>query len=1328
MNDPGKPSSPINLAQQESLIDILFDRMPMGIAVFDREMRLQRSNPTWANYIERYTPSSAKQVVPGVSLFELAPGSRDSIMPLMERVLAGETIRHDALRAESGGLISYWDVVFTPLLQDGRVVGILDVVTDATDRVKAHQDLENALEELCQREERLTLVIQATNDGIWDWDLKTDAVYFSPRWKAMLGYQEHEIENRFEEWKRRVHPEDLARALALLEDYIEGRAEAFHLEHRLQHKDNSYRWILARGGLVHDAEGRPCRMVGSHVDTTEKKQTEEQLYHQIAFDNLITAISTHFINLPPEEVDAGINRALGELGQFAEVDRSYVFLFSADGQVMDNTHEWCADGIESQIEHMQAIPADELPWSSKILQEGEVLHIPRVIDLPEEAAAEKIEFQHQRIQSLIAVPMVYLGNTIGFLGFDSVRAEKTWPAASIKLLKMVGEILVNALEHKRAQAIQAGQRQFLELLATGGTLSETLHALVRLIEEQWPGMLGLVLLLDREEGRLHYGAAISLPHDYLDSIEGLEIGPMVGSCGTASYLGKRVIVEDIATDPRWDGLRDLAVTYGLGACWSEPVISSDGEVIGTFAMYYHHRRGPTAAELRTIETAAHLVRIALEHHQAEEALRESQRTLATLMSNLPGMAYRSQDDRQRTMTFVSEGALALTGYAPNDLVGGECLTYGQLIPPEDREAVWQDIQSAVKTERPFHLTYRISTADGQEKWIWEQGCGVFSPDDELLSLEGFATDITERVMAQQNLEQRVAERTHELSTLLEVSRKVTSTLELESLLGMILDELRTVLDCTGTSILSVDGDELVVRAYRGPIPAVEASDIRLPLDRPSVNYEVIRGREPVIVSDTRADTQLARQFRQTAGEEYDGLFGYIRSWMGVPLLVKDRLLGMMTLDHHQPDFYSAEDLKLATTFANQVAVAIDNARLYEEERERRQEAQRRRQVAEGLRDVLAILNSNQPLDEVLDFIAAQATRLMGASASTIFHVRPEAGKVTIEASHGLPEVSGGKKRTTKIYDGYADRAIFDRRPYTIPNLPEYVDVLNSPACDRLDAGEREWRESMARAPKDIQAMLAVPLVVGNEVFGSIVYYYSEPHEFTEEDIQLGVSWADQAALAIENAGLRARLAETAAAAERSRLARDLHDAVTQTLFSASLIAEVLPRLWERDPAEGQRRLAEMRELTRGALAEMRTLLLELRPAALMEADMGDLLRQLAESITGRARIPVSVTIEGSCQTSPEIKVALYRIAQEALNNAAKHSDADQVAVTLRCGSNVVELIVRDDGRGFDVQSVPPEHLGVGIMRERAEAIGAQLRVESQIGQGTEIVAVLNVES
>ena len=134
----------------------------------------------------------------------------------------------------------------------------------------------------------------------------------------------------------------------------------------------------------------------------------------------------------------------------------------------------------------------------------------------------------------------------------------------------------------------------------------------------------------------------------------------------------------------------------------------------------------------------------------------------------------------------------------------------------------------------------------------------------------------------------------------------------------------------------------------------------------------------------------------------------------------------------------------------------------------------------------------------------------------------------------------------------------------------------------------------------------------------------------------------------------------------SRLARELHDAVTQTLFSANLIADVIPRIWKRNPEEGLQNLEELRQLTRGALAEMRTMLLEMRPESLERADIKSLLTQLADAFIGRVRVPVSLVIQGDCELTHEVKLVFYRVAQEALNNIAKHSGARQVDVHLEC--------------------------------------------------------------
>lgn len=209
---------------------------------------------------------------------------------------------------------------------------------------------------------------------------------------------------------------------------------------------------------------------------------------------------------------------------------------------------------------------------------------------------------------------------------------------------------------------------------------------------------------------------------------------------------------------------------------------------------------------------------------------------------------------------------------------------------------------------------------------------------------------------------------------------------------------------------------------------------------------------------------------------------------------------------------------------------------------------------------------------------------------------------------------------------------------------------------------------------------------------------------------------------LERARIQER--EIAAAEERNRLAHDLHDAVTQTIYSASLIAEVLPLMWERSPEEGKRNLIKLRQLVRGALAEMRSLLFALRPAALEKADLETLLHQLGDALTGRTRIPVEVNFKAGQKPQPNVKIALYRIAQEALNNVAKHSEAKQARVDLQSRDDQVILQIIDNGIGFNPdRSRSSGKMGLQIMQERAEKVGASLEVESSPGKGTRILVI-----
>ena len=1716
------------------------------------------------------------------------------------------------------------------------------------------QRLQALLAPLHEREERLALILQGANDGIWDWNIHTGEVYYSPRWKSMLGYAEDEIAATLDAWQDLIAPEDHGAVLATVKAQLERRAPFFNLEHRLRHKDGSYRWILARGMLSLDADGAPQRLIGSHtditdwkeaeaalkdsetnlrsllehahnfaiyriavapdapfggkvalvspsitaiagitepdnfatwfdhlhpedaprviaasrramergepydeiarffhpekqtwvwvhtastpifdaagqlthfnglvVDITAQREAEAALQNQMAFENIVTSISTTFINLPPESTDGGIIQALQTIGEFTGVDRSYVFLFNEDGRAMSCCHEWCAPGIAVQQPFLQDLPIETLPWSNAILRRGEVLHVPHLDVLPPEAEAERQEFARQGIRSLVAVPMAYLGHVNGFLGFDTVNTEKIWSEGAIKLLKIVGEIFVNALEHKRAQTIQEGQRQFLELLATGGDLDETLYTLVTMLEEQWPGMLGLILLLDKDGRHLHVGAAASLPETYLESIEGLEIGPQVGSCGTACYFRQRVIVEDIAGDPRWEGLRDLALEAGLRACWSEPVLDADGVVWGTFAMYYRQPRAPTETELRAIEMGAHLVGVALARWRAEDALYEAYQTLEqrveertdelrTLLSVQQAITSRLDPDivlqivvdevrrltgAQRAVVLMLEGdelEIAATSgdQSPESLhhriavdgtLTGVCIRTGRpdlihdthLLPgwqkgkaPAFRSMISVPLCSgaeplgvisaahdqpgvfrgdtvrlltmlassatiALQNARLYHaeqarlaetqrrrevaeglqailailnsnrnldeildtimaqasrlldasagLIYRLE--DARQQAHIEATCGLpetfadfqtiplymgssnraigkqqpyaianfeahrakeipdptqlpptaqawmdalsqhyqahlnvpliirgevygglqfyypqpraFSQEDIDLGMTlgnhvALAIENARLYRAEQERRLEAERRRRVAEGLRDILRVLNSDRPLEEILQYIVVQARELLSASATQLRRADtrrnlvttvaecnlpdefrviertpfyrseGDQKLLqnlpivisdlqttlqhlldapdqlddiqraglaaelKYYQSSLTvpvtldreigalrfyyaeqqhfseediaiamaladqislAIEAAQLYTEARRRADETQTLFNVQQAITGDLDSDAVLQmiaeEALRLTeaqrtvvmlfddsheklvvsyvAGEQQENLvgqwlpinnflsgqyllrnealvindidtdsrftpekrtrLGQFKCQVSVPLTSQSGPLGLIAVSDRRPGKLGADDARVLTMLASSAVIGLENARLYQQEQERRREAEQRRRVAEGLQDILTFLNTEWKFDKILDYIVYQASKLLGANAGVIYRGDAASNTILIEAASGAPAelvALGALPNALEL----ANRTILQREPFAVSNISAEVTTDLPGGVEGLDPVLIAWKQIIRQ---HYRAYLAVPLIIKDELYGALTLYYLEPREFPREDIDLGLALGGQVALAIENARLREQAEESAVAAERNRLARDLHDAVTQTLFSATLIAEALPILWERRPDEGRRRLQELRELTRGALAEMRTLLLELRPVALVEAAMGDLLRQLTEAVTGRARLPVTLSVAGgNVPLPPELQVTLYRITQEALNNIVKHANATEVWVTYQADAQGGTLSIRDNGCGFDPSNIPPEHLGIGIMQERAANLDLQLRIHSQINAGAEI--------
>jgi signal transduction histidine kinase len=352
----------------------------------------------------------------------------------------------------------------------------------------------------------------------------------------------------------------------------------------------------------------------------------------------------------------------------------------------------------------------------------------------------------------------------------------------------------------------------------------------------------------------------------------------------------------------------------------------------------------------------------------------------------------------------------------------------------------------------------------------------------------------------------------------------------------------------------------------------------------------------------------------------------------------------------------------------------------------------------------------------LSLIASQAARFLKAESVAIYGYDAKEKIIQILSGFNLPPELEHLE-WIPAYSGGAVQAMLQKSPYVVEEIPAQIATAAQTGGDVLAERLQKWLQILS---ENYRSYLGIPLIVEDQVYGTLGIYYKHSRRTAEEEMGLAHSLGEQAALAVETARLREQIRQAAVAEERSRLARELHDAVTQTLFSASLIAEVLPRLWERDEEEAQKRLEELRLLTRSALAEMRTLLLELRPSALMEAKLSDLIQHLSDAFSGRSRVPVSLELDLSEELPLDLKVAVYRILQEALHNISKHAKAERVLVTAVQRVDSFELIVQDNGIGFDPHKIPSDHLGLGIMRERAVQIGAQFQIDSAPNKGTRI--------
>jgi PAS domain S-box-containing protein len=531
------------------------------------------------------------------------------------------------------------------------------------------------------------------------------------------------------------------------------------------------------------------------------------------------------------------------------------------------------------------------------------------------------------------------------------------------------------------------------------------------------------------------------------------------------------------------------------------------------------------SEVDALRAAASTLGAVIQQNLSEQDIRAREEQYRSIFENTTdGMFITDMDG---CLVEANPACCAMHGYTHDEFLR---LQPGDFVH-RDHWLQFADGLNAVRAGGEYRVQAMDVRNDGSAFYVEVRGSRItYQGKPHLL---GVVRDITERVQAYQVLEQRVAERTRELSALLEVSHNVNSTLELQPLLTLILDQLKSVLDYSGASIFIREGERIVNVDYRGPAPVEEVLKLNIP--RRAGVEEVLRRREPVIIDDVRGDTPLARDFMVSNGKYMDTTFSYIRSWMGVPLMSKEWVIGALCLDYDKPDYYTPQHARLALAIANQAAIAIENARLYEQAQQ------------------LAVLE------------------------------------------------------------------------------------------------------------------------------------------------------------------------------ERQRLARELHDSVSQALYGVALGARTARTLLDRDPAKVAEPLNYVLSLAEAGLAEMRALIFELRPESLETEGLVAALGKQAAAMQARHNVSVNTEFCEEPRLPFELKEAFYRIAQEALNNTIKHARATRVDLSLKCADGTLTLRVADNGLGFDPGGSYPGHLGLKSMRERIARLGGSLEISSDPGKGTSVVAQVEMK-
>jgi PAS domain S-box-containing protein len=652
-------------------------------------------------------------------------------------------------------------------------------------------------------------------------------------------------------------------------------------------------------------------------------------------------------------------------------------------------------------------------------------------------------------------------------------------------------------EMKNAEFLLNTENKVLEKIAENATLDQILNLLCREIESQAYGMLCSFLILDQDKKTLRHGAAPSLPDGYTKGIDGVEIGPCVGSCGTAAYLKKPVIAIDIATDPLWADYKELALKYGLRACWSTPIISTEENVLGTFAMYYGHPRSPNSYEIKTIEMATHLARIAIERVKAQELAKRFGEILEESLNEI----YIFDAETHKFLQ-VNKGARLNLGYTSDEFLDLDPIDINPDLAPDffgkveplisaDRKKIRVEGVHRRKdgTQYPVETYLQLSSFQGRK---------VFIAD---------VIDMTESRKREEELREHVeqlSKKNRYESIVRAITESVHKSLDLQEVFENAVDALnKNVEGASNVVIFMVEGSDAVLKADRGHTDWYIERVRKIPYPK-GATWKTILDGIPRYVSDTDKDNVLG-----PAGKKFG-----TKSYLSMPIQSDDMTVGCIHIHSHEKNRFCTEDLDLLQIVARQLESAIKNAKQAEALRQseenlkqRLDELSKKKRYEEIIGTITRSVHSSIDIQDVLEnAMDAMNKNIDGSDNVSIYFV--EGTEAVIKAHRGYPEWFIDKVKRIPYPKGFTWKTIIDGKLIYSPDI--------------------ETDTVIGQAGRDVgtKSYASIPIKYEGNAVGCININSLRKNAFDKDELDLLEIIAAQIEIAVNNARQAGALKES----------------------------------------------------------------------------------------------------------------------------------------------------------------------------------------------------------